>query len=72
MTDEPRIYMRHARALGYCSRGSERLAERVGITYQQFLQEGYPVSLAMQSDNPLLRRAAELALDEWNKENGNG
>lgn len=70
--NEPRIYMRHARALGYCSRGTERLAERFGMSYRQFQEEGYPVSRAMQSDNPLLRRAAELAMDEWNKENGNG
>lgn len=70
--NEPRIYMRHARALGYCSRGSERLAERFGMTYRQFLEEGYPVSEALKSDNPLLKRAAQLALDEWNREHDNG
>lgn len=62
--DQPRIFMRHARALGYCALGSERLAERFGLTYEQFLREGYPVSEALKSANPLLRKAAEVAQAE--------
>lgn len=71
-TDQPRIFMRHARKLGYCSRGSERLAERFGVSFDTFLREGYPVVDAMQSSNPMLRKAAQLALDEWRETHGEG
>lgn len=67
---EPRIYIRHARQLGYCSRGSSRLAERLGVSYDDFLENGYPVSEALKSDNPLLRKAAILAMEEWERNNG--
>lgn len=70
--DKPRIFMRHARALGYCASGSERLAERFGLTYEQFLREGYPVEDALRSANPLLHKAAELAQAEWDEARGHG
>lgn len=65
--DQPRIFRRHAVQLGYCTRGSERLAERLGYTYERFLKEGYPVAEALKSNNPLIRRAAEIAQAEWNE-----
>ncbi|AFB84040.1 tail assembly chaperone [Hafnia phage Enc34] len=69
---EPRIHMRHARQLGYCTRGSERLSERFGMTFEEFLEKGYPVSEAEKSNNPLLRKAAMLARAEWEEAHGNG
>ncbi|MGK7564682.1 hypothetical protein [Salmonella enterica] len=70
--DQPRIFMRHARKLGYCKNGSERLAERFGITFEQFLREGYPVAEALKSANPLLRKAAAVAQQEWDEAHAHG
>lgn len=70
MTDEPRIYVRHARALNLCRTGIIRQAERLGISLADFLRDGYPCSLAEQSANPFMRRAAALARAEWEEKNG--
>lgn len=72
MTDEPRIFMRHVRALGYCAPGAERLAERFNYSYEKFMREGYPVSEARKSSNPMLLKAAALATAEWEKEHADG
>jgi len=72
MDDEPRIFMRHARALNLCSGGVERQAERLGLTVQQFCEQGYPCSLAEQSANPFMRKAAALARAEWETTHGKG
>jgi len=70
MTDEPRIYMRHARAIALCSTGVQRQAERLGISLADFLRDGYPCSLAEQSANPFMRKAAALARAEWEETHG--
>ena len=70
MTDEPRIFMRHVRALNLCSNGLQRLSERLGVPMQDFLQNGYPCSLAEQSGNPFVRKAAALARAEWEEKHG--
>lgn len=72
MTDEPRIRMRHARAMGLCSNGVERVAERVGIDIREFCENGYPCRLAEQSANPMLQKAAALARAEWELTHGKG
>ena len=70
MTDEPRIFMRHARALNLCGPGVERMAERLNYPLQKFLEEGYPCSLAEKTANPMLLKAAKLAREEWEKTHG--
>lgn len=72
MTDEPRIYMRHARALKLCGKGVARQAERLGIDLQDFLENGYPCSKAEQCANPFMRAAAALAREEWEATHGKG
>lgn len=72
MADEPRIFMRHARAMNICAKGVQRQAERLGVDILDFCENGYPCSLAEKSANPLLRKAARLARDEWEKANGKG
>lgn len=70
--DEPRVFMRHARQVGYCSNGSERVSERFGVPYRQFLKEGYPVSKIKDTNNPLVRKIIRLALAEWDEGNNHG
>ncbi|QJI52246.1 tail assembly protein [Cronobacter phage JC01] len=72
MTDEPRIYMRHARAMNICGPGVERIAERMGVNLMDFLENGYPCALAEKSANPLLRKAAAMAREEWEAAHGKG
>lgn len=72
MTDEPRIYMRHVRGIGICGPGVERIAERFGYSLQDFLENGYPCSLAEQSSNPIVLKAARIARAEWEAKNGQG
>lgn len=70
MMNEPRIFFRHARAAGFCANGTQRVVERYGVDYEKFLVEGYPVSAALKSANPLIRKAAELAQNEWDAQHG--
>lgn len=70
--DEPRIFMRHARAMNLCSGGVERMAERLGVTMIDFCENGYPCSLAEKSANPFMRKAAKLAREEWELTHGKG
>ncbi len=70
MKDEPRIYMRHVRAIGLCAPGLERLSERFNYPLQEFLENGYPCELAERSSNPLVLKAARLARAEWEEKNG--
>lgn len=72
MDDEPRIYMRHARALNLCAKGVARQAERLGISMQDFCDNGYPCRLADNSSNPFMRKASALARAEWEKAHGEG
>jgi hypothetical protein len=72
MDDEPRIYMRHARALNICGKGVRLQAERLGINITDFCHNGYPCSLAEKSGNPFLVKCAELARKEWEAEHGKG
>lgn len=65
MTDEPRIFMRHARQCKLCAGGVERQAARLGISIAEFLKNGYPCSLAEKSANPFMRKAAAIARAEW-------
>lgn len=67
--DKPRVYIRHARAF-FCAPGARRVAERYGIDYVDFLQNGYPVEDALKIDNALVRKVAMAALREWEIENG--
>lgn len=72
MTDEPRIFMRHARALDICGPGVERIAQRLGVDIMDFCENGYPCDLADKSANPILRKASALARKEWEAKNGKG
>lgn len=72
MDDEPRIYMRHARALNICSKGVRLQAERLGVNFLDFCQNGYPCSLAEKSSNPFMLKAAALARAEWEQAHGKG
>lgn len=72
MDDEPRIFMRHARALNICSKGVRLQAASMGIDMLDFCQNGLPCSVAEQSSNPFLRKCAELARAEWEQTHGKG
>lgn len=72
MTNEPRIYMRHARAAGICGPGVERIAERLGVDILDFGENGYPCEAAEKSANPILRKVARMAREEWEATNGKG
>lgn len=71
MTDEPRIFPRHVRAAGFCSPGGLRILERFKVDPQVFAAEGIPVSETKNVVNPLVRKAARLAVEEW-EQNRNG
>lgn len=70
--DEPRIFMRHARALNLCAKGTRLQAQRMGISVTDFCANGYPCSLAEKSGNPYLIAAARLAREEWERTHGKG
>lgn len=63
--DEPRIYPRHVRAAGFCSPGGLRILARFNVDPQVFAAEGVPVSATKGIVNPLVRKAASLAVQEW-------
>lgn len=72
MTDEPRIYMRHARALNICSKGVRQQAERMGINILDFMQNGLSCEQAEKSGNHFLMECAKLARKEWEDAHGQG
>lgn len=72
-TNEPIITMAMARRLGYCAAGSERMLERYGINVVDFLKNGYPARKALaEIDNVLVKKLANAAIDEWEKQRGQG
>lgn len=72
MTDEPRIYMRHARALNICSKGVRHQAERMGIDILDFMKNGLSCEQAEKTSNPFLLECAKLARAEWEASHGEG
>lgn len=71
MTDEPRIYVRHAQACGLCGPGVTRVCERYGINPIEFGENGVAVTEALKlSANPLIRKAAAMAIKEWEDAHG--
>lgn len=66
---EARVYWRHVRPF-FCAAGAQRVAERYGIDFLDFLQNGYPVELAEKIDNPLMRKVVDSAVRDWERQNG--
>lgn len=44
MSEELRVYRKHLRQLGYCRKGSQRLADQLHVDWNRFLSEGIPIS----------------------------
>ncbi len=72
MTDEPRIYMRHAKAMRICSKGVRQQAERMGINILDFMQNGMSCAEAERSGNYFLIECAKVARAEWEAQHGKG
>lgn len=70
--DEPWIYVRHARAAGFCVAGQQRQAERLGVDYMDFCANGYQASKVKDHPSPLVRKMYRLAVEEWEAKNGKG
>lgn len=71
-TKEPYIYMRHAYACG-CGPGINRVLERYGVDPFDFADNGIAVSRALRlTENPLVKKAADLAIKEWEADRGEG
>lgn len=64
MTDEPRIYMRHYRSLGYCAQGIRQWYARHGFDYGDFLKNGSPISVIEQTGDGLATKACAIARKE--------
>lgn len=72
MDKVPTIRIKHARACGLCVSGQTHVAERYGVDYFDFCQNGVPALPYAEHTNPLIRKIAQLAIKEWEQANGQG
>ena len=56
MTEEIRVYRKHLRQIKYCRRGAMAMAERVGVDWNRFLDEGIPLSEIEGIDDVAVQR----------------
>jgi hypothetical protein len=56
-----RVYMRHIRAAGYCSRGCRLFAQRYGIDWPRFLREGIEADTLRQTRDAMTERVIREA-----------
>jgi hypothetical protein len=59
-----RVYLRHFRALRYCSRGSRQFFERHGWDWHQFLKDGLEAEVFYKTGDAMAIKAAQIAEDE--------
>ena len=55
------IRMHHVRAAGYCNRGAREFFRRHGFNWQQFVDEGIPEELLIQTGDHIALRVVEVA-----------
>lgn len=64
VTTEPRVFMRHVRMAGLCSRGSREWCLHNGVDWTAFLSEGVPDEVLLASGDPIVARVVEAARKE--------
>jgi hypothetical protein len=64
MTEETRVYVRHVRGKHLCMRGARDWFARYDLSWTEFLNNGYPVSVIEGTGCPIGREAAEAARRE--------
>lgn len=70
MTDEPVVTLAHARALGYCAKGMRAFAERHGLDWQAFRDQGLPATTMEATGDAMAIAAARRARQEHGASNG--
>ena len=58
------LTMTHVRAAGMCSRGARDIAHRVGIPWQEFLDEGVDVDRLRDLDDAMVQEVIRLVEEE--------
>ena len=62
---EPRVYVRHLRACGFCLiPGGRDWFKQHGLSWRDFLRNGIAVSALSGIDDALMRRVVDKALEE--------
>lgn len=61
MIDEPRVYMRHIRQAGMCAHGIRAFANRHGIDFKEFVENGLPVSVLEATGDAMALKVVEIA-----------
>lgn len=61
MTDELRVTMSHARQAKMCSRGVREFCKRYGIDYDEFLNDGVPVSIVEATGDAMALECVKVA-----------
>lgn len=64
MTDEPRVQLRHIRAMKLCAHGARQWCARYGVSWEQLRGDGVPCSVAEATGDPWGIKAAQLAREE--------
>lgn len=61
MNDEPRIYMKHIRMAKMCSKGTRAFFQKHGIDWIEFLKNGVPASVLVETKDAMALRVVEVA-----------
>lgn len=59
-----RVYIKHARACGYCARGMRAFFDKHGLDFAQFLKEGVDAELLLKTGDEMARAAVLQAEDD--------
>lgn len=60
----PRVFMRHVRQAGLCSRGSREWCRRNGMDWSAFLSDGMPAETLLATGDPIVARVVAAAQSE--------
>lgn len=60
------VLHRHCREVGYCNRGLRQMADRIGISWPDFLKHGVDAEILRATGNAMAERVIEKAEGEEN------
>jgi len=58
------VQHRHGRALRYCNRGMRAWCQKQGISWSDFLRNGFPAQVFEATNDPQAMKMVELARNE--------
>lgn len=58
------VYVRHLRAVGICNREPRIFCQRHGLSWSEFVRDGFPEKVLLDTGDPMALRVVQAARKE--------